>query len=228
MCTAALLLAAAAPGWAQHGGGATWHPSVGATGAPARPIVGPQGGPFVHAMGRIGTPLHPNFAPIHGVPGMGFDYEHLVAVSRMVRDRSGRERRMAVVPFITPIFSDGLPYYYGFDTGIPYYSDTQPEQPPLVVPQAPVIVQAPPPAQEPAPAPQASAPAPPLPEVGQFILVRRDGQVTLAVAFTTTGGRVTYVAQDGTRRSFPLAELDRDATQQMNEVNGNTLKLPEL
>jgi len=69
-------------------------------------------------------------------------------------------------------------------------------------------------------------PEAPAPEVGQFILVRLDGQVILAVAFTTVNGRVTYISGDGTRRSFPLVELDKQATVQMNDANGNSVALP--
>ena len=65
-----------------------------------------------------------------------------------------------------------------------------------------------------------------MPDAGEFILVRRDGQVAMAVAFTTTGNRLTYISREGTRRSFSLSELDRDATLQMNEANGTTLTLP--
>ena len=80
-----------------------------------------------------------------------------------------------------------------------------------------------------APAPQVSnaAPEAPVPDAGEFILVRRDGQVAMAVAFTTAGDRLTYITREGTRRSFSLSELDKDATLQMNEANGTTLKLPD-
>ena len=221
----AAALLAAAPGRAQMRGGAPAGrvSAGGVTGRiAARSIGAPQ------SVGRIGTPLHPNFAPIRGVPGQGFDYQHLAAVSRTVRDRSGHLHRTTSVPFITPIFS-GLPYYYGFDSGVPYYSEDEPEQqPPADLPPAPPVVRGPAAAPEDFAASQrVAAPAPePVPEVGQFILVRRDGQIVMAVAFTTTGGRLTYVTQDGTRRSFAMSELDRDATQQMNEVNGHTLNLP--
>jgi hypothetical protein len=85
-----------------------------------------------------------------------------------------------------------------------------------------------PPAAEPAPrAVEPQTPAPPPPELGQLILVRRDGQVLLAVAFTTNRGQLTYITRDGTRRSFPVSELDKDATRQMNEANGTSVSLPE-
>ena len=69
-------------------------------------------------------------------------------------------------------------------------------------------------------------PQPPPPEVGQFVLVRLDGQVLFAVAFTTVNGRLTYVTREGLRRSFPVSELDKDATRQMNDANGASVSLP--
>lgn len=181
----------------------------------------------------VGTPLYPNFAPIpfrsKAVPGLGFNYEHLVAVSPSSRDRFGHLRSGRV---ITPIFFGGLPYYgdpyygdYGGYDGAPMEPQPQPAQP-LFILQTPQGI----PQGDPvAPAPQVTNAAPeahPVPDAGEFILVRRDGQVAMAVAFTTAGGRLTYISREGTRRSFALSELDKDATVQMNEANGTTLTLP--
>src|SRR5271165_6580498 len=84
---AAIVFAAAVPGWTQvRAGGAAIRASGHVGGA--RPIS--------HAAGRIATPLNPNFAPIYGVPGNGFDYEHLVAVGGSTGRRRGatiRDRR---------------------------------------------------------------------------------------------------------------------------------------
>ena len=182
---------------------------------------------------RVGTPLYPNFAPIPfgsaAVPGLGFDYEHLVAVSPPRRDRFGHLRSGRL---ITPVFFGGLPYYGddiaydGAYDSAPLEPQPQPVQPPIFILQAPQFD----PGREPvAPAPQVSnaVPEAPVPDAGEFILVRRDGQVAMAVAFTTTGNRLTYITREGTRRSFSLSELDKDATLQMNEANGTTLKLPD-
>jgi hypothetical protein len=56
--------------------------------------------------------------------------------------------------------------------------------------------------------------------------MRRDGQVILAVAFSVSKDRLTYITKDGNRRFFPYAQLDVDATQQMNEAAGTTVILP--
>jgi hypothetical protein len=67
---------------------------------------------------------------------------------------------------------------------------------------------------------------PPEPDLGPLILVRRDGQELKAVAFTITGDRVTYITPEGMRRSFAVAELDKESTREKNDVNGTTVVLP--
>lgn len=173
----------------------------------------------------VATPLNPNFEPVNGVPGLGFDFPHLAAVSRGLPQRFVFMNN-GFFPFFTPIFFDSLPLYYPSEAGIPdYYSEagqqpifilTQPPQPqPGVAPPAETTPRAP------------QVPAPPPPELGQLILVRRDGQVLLAVAFTANHGQLTYITREGTRRSFPVSELDKDATRQMNDTNGTSVSLPE-
>jgi hypothetical protein len=183
--------------------------------------------PRSHSPSRVGTPLHPNFAPIRGVPGLGFDFQHLAAISRPIRDRFGREHRQ-ILPFIAPVFGT-LPLYDSFDSETPDYYDEAEQQPQFIMsPQQPQAA-APAPREAAPVAPPAAAqfPAPPPPELGQLILVRRDGQVLLAVAFTTVRGQLTYITREGTRRSFPVSELDKTATREMNDANGTSVSLPD-
>jgi hypothetical protein len=214
--TAALIMmvmAMAVPGWAQRGA------------AGRAPMSAVRIAPAVRlaplASGRVGTSLNPNFAPINGVPGLGFDFQHLAAVRPLVRDRFGREHRQ-----FTPIIFAGLPYYASFDTGAPYYysGDSQQEDSaqPYAAPLYPVGGLSP--AEQPAVATQ---PASPVQELAPLVLVRRDGQVLFVVAFAVSGDRLTYITSEGTRRSFPVAELDKDSTRQMNDVNGTTVSLPD-
>ena len=56
-------------------------------------------------------------------------------------------------------------------------------------------------------------------------LVRRDGRILFASAFSVSGAQVTYVTPEGIRHSVPMAEMDPDATQQMNEARGTTVQL---
>jgi hypothetical protein len=165
----------------------------------------------------------------NGVPGLGFDYVHLAAVSGNFRNPpsfgrgSHRERN-----FVTPVFFGGF-------GGFPYYSDFTDYQPVQQQPQV-IVIQQPVPAvvaQEPAPSardtyPDAAAPAaPPAPvrEVGEFILVRRDGRILFASVFSVIGSQLQYVTPEGIRRTLPLAELDIVATQDMNEARGTTVQL---
>lgn len=169
----------------------------------------------------VATPLNPSFIPINGVPGLGFDFPHLAAVSRGF-PQSFVFTNNGFFPFFTPIFFDSLPLSEA--AGI---ADEGGQQPIFVMTPPPQPQPSAPPAET---APRQSAtpqaPPPPPPELGQLILVRSDGQVLLAVAFTVRNGQLTYITNEGTRRSFPVSELDKDATRQMNDANGTLVSLP--
>jgi hypothetical protein len=71
---------------------------------------------------------------------------------------------------------------------------------------------------------------PPLREADELVLIRRDGGLLFAVAFTTRPGaagdaRLVYITREGHRRSDALAELDLDATRDINEARGTSLHL---
>ncbi len=182
------------------------------------------------AVGRPHVNLQRSFANSSSqVPGLGFDYVHLAAVGGHPTVNFSRGDRNR---FITPIFTGIGPWYYAGEDE-PLYGE--PQQPPVVVVQQPpqTIVVQPSPQQDPAaqlsaPAPApAAAPAAPPPDLSEFVFVRRDGRVVFAVAFTTVDDRLTYITREGVRRSFPMSELDKDATLQMNDANGTTLVLPD-
>ena len=189
-------------------------------------------GPLFFVPPRTGTALEPNFGVINGVPGLGFDFPHLAAINR------GFQNRFAFVdtgffnngffPFFTPIFFDALPSFYPpYQTQAPdYYAEAE-RQPIFVITPQQLQALPPVPAEAAASAPATpQAPPSPPPELGQLILVRRDGQILLAVAFTVRNGQLTYVTNEGTRRSFAVSELDKDATRQMNDANGTSVSLP--
>jgi hypothetical protein len=167
-----------------------------------------------------------NFSEGSAVPGLGFDYVHLAAVSGNFRGnppsfgRGARHHRN----FMTPVLFGGYPYYSDF----PDYQQEQ-QQPQVIVIQLPapaVTVQQPvPSAQETITeaAEPASSPVP-VREVGEFILVRRDGRILFTSVFSVTGTQVQYVTPEGIRRALPLTELDTVATQEMNEARGTTLQ----
>ena len=74
--------------------------------------------------------------------------------------------------------------------------------------------------------PEVARPPQPVRELGEFVLIRRDGTLLFAVAYAAGQGRITYVTREGLRRTLPLAELDLEATAQINEQCGTTFRLP--
>jgi hypothetical protein len=204
------------------GSGALSRPGTQAARQPTVFRISPSGD-AISSSSSFGNPF--NFGDGSGVPGLGFDYAHLAAVSGNFRGNlhgfgHGSHRRRN---FITPIFSDGFPYYSDS-------TDYQPEQQPPQI----IVIQQPAPAvtaQQEVPAAQETYEAPtptpapaPVPEVGELILVRRDGRVLFASVFSVTGTQVQYVTPEGIRHTLPLAELDTVATQDMNEARGTTLQ----
>jgi hypothetical protein len=62
-------------------------------------------------------------------------------------------------------------------------------------------------------------------EVGELVLIRRDGALVFAIAYMVRGDRVVYVTREGHRQALYLNQLDVDATRDMNESLGTSLKL---
>ena len=174
-----------------------------------------------------------DFTGQNGVPGLGFDFPHLAAVGGNFRGnppgfgRGMRRHRDFGGNFGAGILFGGFPYYSDFSD---YQQEPQqPQQPQIIVIQQPVP--AAPSEQQVAPSrdtiPEAAQPAPPpapVRDIGEFVLVRRDGRIVFASVFSVTGSQVQYVTPEGIRRVLPLSELDTAATQEMNEARGTTLQ----
>jgi hypothetical protein len=188
--------------------------------------------------GQITTGFNPIVSTVSfdGVPGLGFDFPHLAAISGGMRsnfsprfDHDGHGGQ----GFFVPIFWGGYPYYddTGYDQAQQQPTQPQQAQPQIIVIQQPVPVQPSADSQRasenvsPA-APESQAPAP-VPDVSNFILVRRDGRVLFASAFSVVGRQLQYVTPEGVRRTVDVSDLDADATRQMNEARGTTVQLPE-
>ncbi len=174
-----------------------------------------------------------SFAPLSfgtfPVPGLGFDFAHLAAVTRNLKSSDisvlTTAQRLALFRSLTPVVPFAVPFL-----------STPAEV--VVVQQPPVVlVQPTPPEEVVEPTPRArlvepketaepGRPAGPLHDLGEFVLVRRDGRMLFAIAFTTAGDVLTYVTREGVRRSIPLADLDIETTLRMNEERGTTLHLP--
>jgi hypothetical protein len=197
----------------------------------------------ISARGRITSGFAPNassfrFDDNSGVPGLGFDFPHLAAISGALRNgsfRFGHHHRFEQGSFV-PILFGGYPYYpyYAEDLGYDQQEQQPAQQPvPQSQPQPQVIV-----IQLPAPAQQAAASGNdlsargsasqaevPIRDVGDFILVRRDGRILFASVYSVVGEQLQYVTPEGIRRTVEISDLDGDATQQMNEARGTTVQI---
>jgi hypothetical protein len=182
-----------------------------------------------------------------GSPGLGFDFPHLAAVggaSQRGSFHGGHHNHSNQGTFV-PVFWGGFPYY-----SYPYYSDDtvydqEAQQPPQQYAQQPapqpqiIVIQQPVPAQQQgvgaadsgigAAGRDSSIPdsqaASPVRDVGDFILVRRDGRVLFASVFSVVGNQVLYVTPEGVRRTLAVSDVDSDATREMNEARGTTVQI---
>lgn len=173
-------------------------------------------------------------------PGLGFDYSDFFALHPNQKvigsERNGVANGFA---FFSPFGLYGYPYF-SMDTAAPDQSpapvmDQESQSQPQ---QQPQIVFVMPPGYQTASggtaftqgAPQSnSAQAPAVDKVvvtSEYVLLRRDGGVLFANAFSVQSGQMIYITPEGNRRKITLAELDVDATRKMNEERGTTISLP--
>ena len=159
------------------------------------------------------------------VPGLGFDYPHLAAVS-------GNHRRHGSG------FGGEFPFGSG---GFLFGPSVIVEEVPAAESQPTVVedqvaddapeVQRPPrrarasrEASE--PQPESTVASAPQPDPEQFVFVRRDGGLVFAVAYSWDNGTLRYVTPEGLRRSMGRDALDLNATQQFNEQRGLNFRVP--
>ena len=166
-----------------------------------------------------------NFVPGLGetsfddVPGLGFDFPHLAAVSG--HNHFGR-RFLGGVPFFDGGFLFGAP-----SVTIEQPGEAQPEADDVIAGNAvekdPVrrsrrVYEA-----DPGSA-RVSDPAPE--EVEQYVFVKRDGGLEFAVAYSWIDGNLRYITPDGKRRTLGRDALDLPATQHFNEERGIEFHAP--
>ncbi|MGA7919049.1 MAG: hypothetical protein WCA38_05205 [Candidatus Acidiferrales bacterium] len=77
-----------------------------------------------------------------------------------------------------------------------------------------------------APAQQPEAESAPLPDVGSYTLILRDGSQVDAIAFTRSDNNVVYITPEGGRRTIAVQKIDVDSTLQINEDRGTPLRTP--
>jgi hypothetical protein len=71
-----------------------------------------------------------------------------------------------------------------------------------------------------------AGPTVPLPDVGSFTLVTRQGNMLDAVAFTRSSDRLVYITPDGGRRTLAFRDLDVNETQRLNAERGTPITIP--
>jgi hypothetical protein len=207
-------------------------PSVVPTG-PVSPAAVPTPlppSPIVKTLG--GTPLTLGQL-LNPAPGLGFDFAHLAAINSnlgvqaIIDPLTQYQLALALrLPQVAPTAFWGYGGYDGYVEPAAYAP--QPSQPQIIVIQQPVPQAAPVAQESPAPAPEAAAPPqPPLPDVGQFLLVERDGHVIHAVAFSVEGKRLVYITADGLRHTIPLDQVDTRLTEERNAERGTVLHLTD-
>lgn len=165
---------------------------------------------------------------LNPVPGLGFDYSHLAAINHDLgiraiidpitqQELALSERLLQLTPR-TPISSS-------FFASEPVVMLEQ--QPPQVI----IVQQPQPPAEQstsegsPSTTEPPAVEQPPLPDVGQFVLVQHDGTQIQAVAFTRQNDRIVYITADGRRKSIAIGDLDTAATRRLNDERGTPLQL---
>jgi len=165
-----------------------------------------------------------NGTDFSNVPGLGFDYPHLAAIN-------GNRR------FHGRGFDGGFPFgFSGFLLETPVIvdggaaADSQAAQEdatddaPIPEQDAPRRSRG---SRPPSESQAESLPAPaPVPDVEQYVFVRRDGSLVFAVAYAWENGTLRYVTPDGLRRSIGRDALDLNATQQFNEQRGIDFHVP--
>jgi hypothetical protein len=231
------------PGAPVHGGAAPPMRGTGRMMAPPSPRGGsPLGrtGTGSSSVTVIGANANQSFTVAlpsdllgNGVPGLGFTYPHLAAISGnlgvlaqidpktqaelALAERLGRFARP--VGGFFPVFDSGYEY--------PPVTTDQPQQAPppqVIIVQQPAAASAPVAYEAPAIAPMESSAAGSQ-DVGTFVLVKKDGAQVEAGAYFREGDQIVYITPKGAKRTMLYSELDRDATREINEERGTSLEL---
>lgn len=172
-----------------------------------------------------------------GVPGLGFDFPHLAAISGGLANnpapRFGHAGHHRHDSFSSILFW-GNPFYFDDMSYDQAEQPQAPEEPPAPPQPQIIVIQQPAPAAQgantaageagPSAAPSSVPEESPVPDRGNFILIRRDGHILFASVFSVVGSQLQYVTPEGIRRTMDLTDLDAEASQQMNEARGTTVQ----
>jgi len=173
-----------------------------------------------------GAPRSPGATTDFQVPGLGFDFPHLAAVS----GHRHQGPRFGAFPFGFNGFLLGAP---------PLIVEEMPSTEPQAVldegkmdqidPEADRTLAGRRPVSPRAYEPQNSGsgtPEAPAQDPAEYVFVRRDGGLVFAVAYSWENGILRYVTHDGMRRTIAREAIDLTATQQFNEQRGLSFRFP--
>lgn len=183
-----------------------------------------RSGNGVRVIHRANNPFGFNGPDFQDVPGLGFDYPHLAAISGNRRLHNGR-------------FAGNSPFGFG---GFLFGPSVVVEEVPsadsqAVAPEEEIVADDPSDSPRPprrprmtqrASEPQAEAASAVQEDVQQYVFVRQDGSLVFAVAYAWENGTLRYITPDGIRRTMSRDSLDLNATQQFNEQRGLNFRLP--
>ena len=164
------------------------------------------------------------------VPPPGFDYAYLASIDQDLALKAfidpQTEERLALAERLAGTTSAyGGAGYYLLDGGGGYIVPTQTasnEQPQETQGPEVIVLQA---AAQKAPQESAEAEPPqPVPDVGNFTLVLKNGKKITAMAFTQSDGQIVYITPDGDRHSIAASDVNDAATQQLNQDSGKELR----
>ena len=172
---------------------------------------------------------------LNNVPGLGFDYSHMAALNQNFGERAFidpvtqqdialAEQLSRTTPTSTGGFVPFLSGFGGYSEPVVEEEQLPQPQPRVIILQEPIAAAAPAP-QSPSSSESATQEQPPLPDIGEFTLVLHNGDKIKAVAFTHQNNQIVYITSNGERNSFPAADLDAAATEQLNQQHGTPLHL---
>jgi hypothetical protein len=166
-----------------------------------------------------------NGVDFQDVPGLGFDFPHLAAISGNRRHHGGQFGPFAsgfggfllgspqvIVEEVQPAESQAASAEEGYDAeNAPQTRATARRS---MSPHAAIE-------QSAAEAASSSDNDP-----AEYVFVRRDGGLVFAVAYSWENGTLRYVSRDGMRRIIARDAIDLPATQQFNEQRGLNFRSP--
>jgi hypothetical protein len=191
----------------------------------------------VDGSGFFGAQLTPEEL-LNPFPGFGFNFEHVTSINgdlgvKAFIDPLTQVRLATAERLLRDSRFIGAPGVFLLDGGGAYLYPPGPVGPdnadqPAPAPAQPQVVVVQAASAQPSAQPSggnSDAQETPLPDVGEFTLVLRNGVEISAVAFTRVNDHIVYITPAGGRRTIAASDLDSDATERTNQERGTPLNL---